>query len=159
MEASGANRPKEQQTVLILHWAGTQVLEVYDHFHFKADDDKHEPAKVLEKLEEYCNQQENEVLQSFWFWNIPFHEPFDVSLTELYSCAAPGNIKEKERMIRDKIVFSVSNKLQELFLHGSNLDLKKATEICCTREITLRAKKETSPPREGYPIDKIEAQH
>ena len=62
-------------------------------------------------------------------------------------------------MIRDKIVFSVSNKLQELFLHESNLDLKKATEICCTREITSRAKKETSPPREGYPIDKIEAQH
>ena len=66
MEASGANnRPKEEQTVLILHWAGTQVLEVYDHFHFKADDDKNDPAKVLEKLEEYCNQQENEVLQSF----------------------------------------------------------------------------------------------
>ena len=62
-------------------------------------------------------------------------------------------------MIRDKIVFSVSNKLQELLLHESNLDLKKATEICCTCEITSQAKKETSPPREGYPIDKIEAQH
>ena len=62
-------------------------------------------------------------------------------------------------MISDKIVFSVSGKLQELLLHESNLDLKKATEICCTFEITSRAKKEMSPPREGYPIDKIEAQH
>lgn len=62
-------------------------------------------------------------------------------------------------MIRDKIVFSVSSKLQELLLHESNLDLKKATEIYRTCEITSRGKKETSPPREGYPIDKIEAQH
>ena len=53
-------------------------------------------------------------------------------------------------MIRDKIAFSVSSKLPELLLHESN---------CRTCEITSRAKKETSPPREEYPIDKIEAQH
>ena len=63
MEASGANnKPKQRQTAIILHCAGPQVLEVYDHFHFEADDDKTDPAKILEKLEEYCNQQQNEVL-------------------------------------------------------------------------------------------------
>ena len=61
-------------------------------------------------------------------------------------------------MIRDKIVFSASGKLQELLLRESNLDLKKATEICRAFEITSRAKNEMSPPGEGYPIDKIEAQ-
>ena len=58
-------------------------------------------------------------------------------------------------MIRDKIVFSVSDKLQELLLRESNLDLKKATEIYRAFEITSRAKKEMSPPSEGYPIDKM----
>ena len=160
MEASGGNnKPKQRQTAIILHCAGPQVLEDYDHFHFEADDDKNDPAKVLEKLEEYCNPRENEVLQSFRFWNIPFHEPFDVFLTELYSRAASCNFKEKERMIRDKIVFSVSGKLQELLIRESKLDLKKATEICRAFEITSRAKNEKSPPGEGYPIDKIEAQH
>ena len=62
-------------------------------------------------------------------------------------------------MIRDKIVFSVSGKLEELLLRDSNLDLKKATEICRVFKITSWAKKEMSPPSEGYPIDKIEAQH
>ena len=62
-------------------------------------------------------------------------------------------------MIRDKIVFSVSCKLQELLLRESNVDLKKATEICRTFKITLGAKKEMSPPSEGCPINKIEAQH
>ena len=145
MEARGANnKPKQRQTAIILHCAGPQVLEVYDHFHFEADDDKNDPAKVLEKLEEYCtdcNPRENEVLQSFRFWNIPFHEPFDVFLTELYCSAASCNVKEKERMIRDKIVFSVFGKLQELLLRESNLDLKKAREICRAFEITSRAKK------------------
>ena len=85
MEAIGTtNKPKQQQTAIILHCAGPQVLQVYDHFQFDQEDDKNDPAKVLEKLEEYCNPRENEVLQSLRFWNIPFHEPFDVFLTELY---------------------------------------------------------------------------
>ena len=79
MEANGANnKPKPRQAAIILHCAGPQVLEVYDHFPFEADHDKNDPAKVLEELEEYCNPRVNEVLQSFRFWNIPFHEPFDV---------------------------------------------------------------------------------
>ena len=49
----------------------------------------------------------------------------------------------------------VSDKLQELLLRESNLDLKKATEICRAFEITSRAKKEMSPPSKGYPIDKM----
>ena len=60
MEASGANnKPKQRQTAIILRCAAPQVLEVYDHFHFEADDDKNDPAKVLEKLEEYCNPPAN----------------------------------------------------------------------------------------------------
>ncbi|PFX12096.1 Retrovirus-related Pol polyprotein [Stylophora pistillata] len=108
IEASGTtNKPKQRQTAIILHCAGPQVLEVYDHFQFD-EDEKHDPAKVLEKLEEYCNPRQNKALQSFCYWNIPFHEPFDVFLTELHSRAASCNFEEKDRMIRDKIVFSVS---------------------------------------------------
>ena len=63
IEASGTtNKPKQRQTAVILHCAGPQVLEVYDHFQFDQEDDKNDPAKVLEKLEEYCNPRENEVL-------------------------------------------------------------------------------------------------
>ena len=41
MEASGANnKPKPRQAAIILHCAGPQVLEVYDHFPFEADHDK-----------------------------------------------------------------------------------------------------------------------
>ena len=159
MEACGnTNKPKQRQTAIILHCAGPQVLEVYDHFQCDEEGDKHDPVKVLEKLEEYCNPRENEVLQSFRFWNIPFHEPFDVFLTELYSRAASCNFQEKDRMIRDKIVFSVSGKLQELLLRETSLDLKKAIEICRAFEITSRNKKEMNASSEAQKIDKVGVQ-
>ena len=47
-------------------------------------------------------------------------------------------------MIRDKIVFSVTGKQQELLLCETKLDLKKAIEICRAYEITSRNKKEMS---------------
>ena len=56
METSGNNnKPKQRQTAIILHCAVPQVLEVYDHFEFEGENDKNDPVKVLEKLEEYCN--------------------------------------------------------------------------------------------------------
>jgi hypothetical protein len=92
MEASGNNnKPKQRQTAIILHCAGPQVLEVYDHFEFEGENDKNDPVKVLEKLEEYCNPRQNEVLQSFRFWQVPFQEPFDTFLTKLYSYADSCN--------------------------------------------------------------------
>ena len=79
-------------------------------------------------------------------------------LTELYSRAASCNFKEKDRMIRDKIVFNVSGKLQELLLRETNLDLKKAIETCRAFEITSRNKKEMSASSEAQKIDKVGVQ-
>ena len=41
------NKPKQRQTAIILHCAGPQVLEVYNHFQFDEEGDKHDPVKVL----------------------------------------------------------------------------------------------------------------
>ena len=47
MEASGNNnKPKQRQTAIILHCAGPQVLEVYDHFEFEGENDKNDPVKA-----------------------------------------------------------------------------------------------------------------
>ena len=61
-------------------------------------------------------------------------------------------------MIRDKIVFSVSGKLQELLLRETSLDLKKAIEICPASEITSRNKKEMNASSEAQKIDKVGVQ-
>ena len=49
------------------------------------------------------------------FWNAQWKEPFDAYLTKLRTVAALYD-DDVKRMIRDKIVFSASGKLQELLL-------------------------------------------
>ena len=68
---------------MILNFAGLSVMKAYDHFTFAEEGDKNDPKKVLDKIQAYCNAQQNEVLQSFKFWNIPWSSPFDMFLTEL----------------------------------------------------------------------------
>ena len=130
LAASGASEKDDKvRTAIILNCAGPHVLEVYDTFIWTDDGDKDKPDKVLEALERYCNPRDNEVIESHRFWNIPYQEPFDKFLTELKTRAAACNFLEKDRMLRDKIVFTVTGKLQELLLREDNLTLKKVVKF------------------------------
>lgn len=158
MTASGADtKSKARQTAIILHCAGPQVLEIYDHFEFNEVAEMNDPKIVLQKIADYCNPRQNEVLQTFRFWNISFHEPFDAFLTELRTQAETCNFQEKERMIRDNIVFSVTGKLRELLLRESQLDLKRAIEICRAYELTSKHVREMSS-NQAQKIDKVMTQ-
>ena len=128
------------------------MLENFDHFEAQNDD----PKIVLQKIEAYCTPRQNEVLQSFRFWNISFHEPFDAFLTELRTQAESCNFQEKDRMIRDKIVFSVTGKLRELLLRECELNLKKAVNICRAFESTAKHVKEMNSSQEQK-IEKVTA--
>ncbi|KAI8730136.1 CAunnamed protein product [Biomphalaria glabrata] len=74
---------------------------------------------------------------------------------DLRAQAEKCNFKEKDRMIRDKIIFAVEKRLQERLLNHDDLTLKKCIEICQTYEQTAKGlakiNKETV-----VKIDKIE---
>ncbi|XP_078364053.1 uncharacterized protein LOC144648334 [Oculina patagonica] len=143
LAASGASAKDDKiQTAIILNCAGPQVLEVYDNIVWENAEDKHNPAKVLEALENCCNPRDNEVLESHRFWNTPCQEPFDKFLTELKTRAASCNFQEKDRMMRDKIVFTVTGKLQELLLRVDSFTLEKAVKVCRAYEQSSRQVKE-----------------
>ena len=125
-----SEKDEKVQTVIILNRAGSHVFEVYDTFIWTDDSDKDKPDKVFEVLERYCNPRDNEVIESHRFWTIPYQEPFAKFLTELKTRAAACKFLEKDRMLRDKIVFIVTGKLQELLLREDNLTLDKAVKIC-----------------------------
>ena len=139
--ATGATGKDDKvHTAIILHCGGTQLIEAYEHFQFAEVGDKHKPAEVPKKTEEYCTPKQNIVMQTFRFWTIPFSHPFDSFLTELRTRAESCKFEDmKERMIRGKIVFTVSGKLQELLLRESDkLDLKRTIEICRSYELSLQ---------------------
>ena len=143
--ASGASaKSKKTRAAIVLHCAGPQMLEIHDQFSYESNEEREDPEKVIQKLEEYCCPKTSEVLQSYRFWNITFKEPFQCFLSELRSQAAFCNFLEKDRMIQDKIVFSTTGKLQELLLREVDLSLKKAIEICQAFEATKKYTTEMS---------------
>ena len=76
MDASGASeKSKKAQVAVILNLGGSSVLRAFDQFVFAKAEDKEDPTIVLAKIKEYCDSQQNEVLQTFKFWNMPkqFH--------------------------------------------------------------------------------------
>jgi len=130
MTATGSDKKDNAiQTAILLHCAGPQILEIYDQFTWEEDEDKDDPGDVLTMLEAYCNPRKNEVLESHRFWTAPYTEPFDVFVTDLRKRCASCNFTDADRMIRDKIVFTTSGKLQELLLREDDLNLTKAIKI------------------------------
>ena len=155
LTASGASeKPKATQTAIILHCAGVQVQEVHEHFIYEVGEDKFDPKFLLDKLAGYCAPKTNEVVESHRFWNMCYRTPFDTFLTELRSRAKLcnfGDANMTNRMIRDKIVFSATGKMQELLLREKTLDLQKTIDICRAHELTSKTTKEMSAAQ----VDKV----
>lgn len=129
--ASGTSKLLEEiQTATIINCGGERLLKIYDHFEWAHGEDKNNPQDVFRKIEQYCNPRKNEVAETHKFWSTKYFEPFDQFLTELRIKAAACNFKEEDRMIRDKIVFSCTGKMQQLMLRDDDLDLKKTIKIC-----------------------------
>ena len=123
--ASGAKtKPKDQQVAIILHCAGQQTIEVSDQFIYEEGEEAN-PDILINKLEEYCNPRNNEVLETYRFWKMRASHPFDGFLTELRTQADKCKFKDKDRMLRDKIVFASEKSVQEKLLRYSDLTLKK----------------------------------
>ena len=162
LAASGAtDKGGETQTAIILHCAGPKVIEIYDQINWPEGVDKNDPKKVLEKLHDYCNPRQNEVLESHRFWSVKLeeHSSFEHFLTELRNRVESCNFKEKDRMLRDKIVFSASGKLQELLLREDKLDLEKAIKRSRAYEQSNKHVREIRENKSETPIHKVEAAH
>ena len=97
-------------------------------------------------MQAYCNPRHNVVLHTFRFWRAPLIEPFESFITDLRTKAESCEFgDQKDRMIRDKIIFTVTGKLQELLLReGDKLDLKKTLVICRAYEDSTKQSKEIS---------------
>ena len=140
--SGGTDKAKEVQVAIILSCGGPHVVEIYDQFQWEDGNDKNDPEKLFEKLQSYCNPRSNEVLESHRFWKLPYQDPFDSFLTDLKTRPASCNFKEPDRMMRDKIVFTVTGKLQELLLREDKLTLERTIQVCRAYEHSNRQVKE-----------------
>ena len=73
--ASGATTKSEKtQKAIILHCAGSKVIELAPHFTYTDDEDEDSPDILLQKLQNYCEPKKNFVMESYRFWHIPWRE-------------------------------------------------------------------------------------
>jgi len=154
--SGGSEKDPKIQTNIILHCAGQKVIEIYDQFKWETDGDNLKPDKLYEQLEKYCNPRKNEVLESHRFWQTAMEEfpSFESFLTEVRKRAESCNFQDlSDRMIRDKIVFSSSGKLQELLLREDKLELNKCIQICRAYEQSGRHVREMR--ESGHPVRRV----
>jgi hypothetical protein len=158
MDASGgSSKSKATQTAIILNIGGSNLIKTVDQIEFEKEEHGTDPTKVLQKIEEsmYCSSQQNEVLQMFKFWNIANMEPFDSFVRELRRKAESCNFLEKDRMIRDKIVFSAGPKLQQQLVSENQLTLKKVITLCRAYEASTNHAHEMKGRGNEQNIDKV----
>ena len=140
MLASGASeKAAAVRRAIILHAASPDFIELAEHFQYENDSDKTDPDALLAKLAEHCTKDQNEVVETFRFWKSPLCTPFTAFLNNLIRQAKSCNFgTHQDRMIRDKIVFTVGERLQQALLRETKLDLKTTIQICQAYEMSER---------------------
>ena len=144
MLASGySQHADEMQTAAIINCGGLGVQKIYDQFVWSEGGNKNIPEEVLKKIEKYCNPRKNEVAETDKFWSLKYFEPFDAFVTELRTRASSCNFSPLEdRMLRDKIVFTVQGKMKQLLLRDDDLTLEKTIKTCRSFEHANKQMKE-----------------
>ena len=121
------------QTAILLHAAGPEVQEIYSSFTWDNAGDNDDYAKVLQKLEDYCEPRRNVVFERYQFWsrNQKEQESIDTWMAALRNMAAKcefGN--QNELLLRDKLVFGIRDvAVKERLLREKELPLQKALDI------------------------------
>lgn len=152
MTASGIDaKPGEIRSAIILNVAGEDVLEISNHFTYAPErtlatgnivpaEDSSDPETLLLKLEQYCSPRKSEVYESYKFWTSPLLTPIDHFVADLRTKAKSCNFGEStDRMIRDKIMFSITDTILKarLMREQEDLPLHRLINICRAYEITL----------------------
>ena len=164
LTASGKVKERENvQCAILLHLIGEDALEIYNTFTFAEGESRDEIEILKKKFEDYANPRKNTVFERYKFWECKQQEgeTIDQFITELKTRAKSCEFGEqRESMIRDRLVFGVSDtRLKERLLReSSELTLERAASLCRAAEESKRQlkhlgkdpeKKEVHPVRKG----------
>lgn len=138
IDASELNeKPAAIRSAIILNLAGEDVLEISNHFVYGENEDKNSPDVLLEKIEKYCSPKKSEVYESYKFWITPLMTPIDHFVAELRTRAKTCNFGNlQDRLIRDKIIFSITEEAlkSRLLREQDDLPLHRLIDICRAHE-------------------------
>lgn len=138
IQAIGAEKKSDEQKIgLFLTVAGPETIEVYNTLEF-TDDEKGKYEIVVKKVGDYCTPRKNETYERYVFRSRMqmASETFEQFVTDLKIKSQSCNFGVlSESLIKDQIVIGITDKkVKERLLRESDLDLKKAIQICQAAE-------------------------
>lgn len=139
MTATGSDSKSEKVKIaILLHALGEEALEVYNSLSIEPHGENETIQDIVTALEKYCLPRKNVVFERHQFWAYPMPDSITIDkyVTELNQKSKDCEFGSTESdMIRDKIVFSISDqRLKERLLRETNLTLEKTVDICRAAE-------------------------
>ena len=132
-------KPDQTKIAMLLTIMGPEGVKRFNHFAWSQSEDKDKYNDVINKFNVELSGEKREVFNRYQFWDHKRteHQGFEDFYTELKFKASKCDFMESDKMIRDKIVFSVTDKrLKERLLREKDLDLQRTVVVCRAAEIT-----------------------
>lgn len=121
---------------LFLNFSGSEAFKLYE---VKLKSENIELSEVYDYFEDFCNESASEIFERYCFYKlkqVPGQKFTDFFLL-LKHQAARCNFAEEDNMIRDAILYGVSdNDLREKLLNSQDLTLEEAEQECKRFETT-----------------------
>jgi hypothetical protein len=143
---------KDCQAAIFLACIGTDAYHIFTTMEFEAEDDKHDPDKLLDAFERHCIGEINEVYERYVLHRRQQEpgETFDTfvgDLRRLVKSCDYGSMEDS--IVRDRIVLGIrDDATRKKLLQTRGLDLAKAIDICRSAEATTRQLKAMTSPDE-----------
>lgn len=158
--ASGKSDKKDNVKIaILLNFLGDEGLRIFNTFEYSDEEDEKKLSTILDKFDKYCQPIKNLVYEHFIFFKREQlqGESIDQFVTALRQLASTCDFKEKDVLIRDRLVLGVKDsRIQEKLLQYPNLGLSDAISICRSMEASVATQKEIV--KEAANVDAIKKQ-
>jgi len=153
----GGNKQPDYVTTCI----GQEALDIFDGLAFEDESHKKDIDIILQKLEEFCVGNKNEIYKRYLFnkRDQAAEESIDTYIAALRSLAKTCNYGAlTDNLIRDRMVVGILDKgIRKKLLQESKLILQSCIDICRANECTKQQLQKMDQPEEVNALDKKKA--
>jgi hypothetical protein len=142
-------KPAATQRAVFLHCVGPEARLKFKGVTL-SEADRLDLNKIKEAFAAFCTPSVNEVIERYHFWHLMpgANETIDAFVSTFRSKAKGCNFGDQlEKMIRDRIVFTIIDKrTKEALIRADKLDLESAVKICRAAESARDSMRELDAP-------------
>ncbi|XP_031332335.1 uncharacterized protein LOC116167827 [Photinus pyralis] len=130
------------KAALLLNMVGDRVIQIYNNLVFEKPEDKDSYTKIFDKLNEYFIPTKNVTYERnvFFTREMGIDETVDEYVNALRHLSSSCEFQDlTDSLIKDRLVLGIQDRsVKDRLFRESNVDLKKAIEICKASELARK---------------------